>query len=102
MLYFRSCPRCRGDMQLVEDHRDRSLSCLQCGFERDVPGQRAFALTYAAVNADRLHSQQQDGFPAQGALLQRQSPSQDCLSSFGRLSANGLGPSSALGTTGGR
>ena len=32
MLHPKACPRCSGDLSLVEDIGDSYLSCLQCGF----------------------------------------------------------------------
>ena len=37
MIYFKACPRCRGDMILGNDHYGRYMECLQCGYEADVP-----------------------------------------------------------------
>jgi DNA-directed RNA polymerase subunit M/transcription elongation factor TFIIS len=36
MIKFKSCPRCRGDLYLGEDIFGKYLSCLQCGYLRDV------------------------------------------------------------------
>ena len=36
MIYFKSCPRCRGDVCLTIDIFGKYLSCLQCGFLRDI------------------------------------------------------------------
>ena len=33
MILLKSCPRCRGDLLLEEDHYGRYYSCLQCGLE---------------------------------------------------------------------
>jgi len=32
MLYLKACPRCQGDVQLVNDVDGPFLGCLQCGF----------------------------------------------------------------------
>ena len=32
MLYLKACPRCRGDINFVNDTYGPSLQCLQCGF----------------------------------------------------------------------
>ncbi len=32
MLYLKACPRCRGDVQFVNDIDGPFLGCLQCGF----------------------------------------------------------------------
>ena len=36
MIQFKVCPRCQGDLYLKEDIFGRYLSCLQCGYLRDV------------------------------------------------------------------
>ena len=36
MMLLRACPRCRGDLSLDSDIYGRYVSCLQCGFVRDV------------------------------------------------------------------
>lgn len=32
MLHPKACPRCSGDLSLVQDIGDTYFSCLQCGF----------------------------------------------------------------------
>ena len=36
MMLLRACPRCHGDLSLDSDIYGKYLSCLQCGFVRDV------------------------------------------------------------------
>lgn len=36
MIYFKACPKCKGDIQLQNDGTGDALHCLQCGFERAV------------------------------------------------------------------
>ena len=36
MIEFKVCPKCRGDLYLREDIFGKYLSCLQCGYLRDV------------------------------------------------------------------
>jgi len=36
LIKFKVCPRCRGDLYLGEDVFGRYLSCLQCGYLKDV------------------------------------------------------------------
>lgn len=36
MIYFKTCPRCQGDMVLSGDQYGRYMECLQCGYEREV------------------------------------------------------------------
>ena len=38
MIYFKACPRCRGDMTLIGDHYGWFKECLMCGYEADVEG----------------------------------------------------------------
>ncbi len=40
MLLLKGCPRCHGDMLLVTYMDDRSTSCLQCGYSRELRGAR--------------------------------------------------------------
>ncbi len=37
MLYFKSCPRCKGDVNVDSDSYGTYARCLQCGFARDLP-----------------------------------------------------------------
>ncbi len=37
MLLLKTCPRCRGDLQEKSDVNGRFLSCVQCGFMKDLP-----------------------------------------------------------------
>lgn len=32
MLHSKACPRCSGDLALVQDVGDTYLSCVQCGY----------------------------------------------------------------------
>ena len=36
MIKFKFCPRCRGDLYLTEDIFGKYLSCLQCGYLKDL------------------------------------------------------------------
>ena len=36
MVGFKACPRCHGDIVVHIDVSGRYMSCLQCGFQRDV------------------------------------------------------------------
>jgi Zn-finger nucleic acid-binding protein len=35
-IFFKSCPRCRGDLFLDRDKFGSYIQCLQCGFLRDL------------------------------------------------------------------
>ena len=37
MIKFKFCPKCRGDLYLAEDIFGKYLSCLQCGYLKDLP-----------------------------------------------------------------
>ena len=36
MIKFKECPRCQGDLYLAEDVFGRYVSCMQCGYLRDL------------------------------------------------------------------
>ncbi|MFH1646914.1 MAG: hypothetical protein ABID71_04380 [Chloroflexota bacterium] len=36
MWRLKSCPRCRGDMQIDHDHRGWYEWCLQCGYQHEL------------------------------------------------------------------
>jgi hypothetical protein len=36
MLVLKGCPRCRGDLLLTRFYDDHTLSCLQCGYLRNL------------------------------------------------------------------
>ena len=37
MMYLKECPKCQGDLYLGEDIHGQYLSCIQCGYLRDLP-----------------------------------------------------------------
>ena len=36
MMYFKACPKCRGDMYITEDIYGLFRECIQCGLIQDV------------------------------------------------------------------
>ena len=36
MVYLKSCPKCLGDLTMGHDAYGTFISCLQCGFMRDI------------------------------------------------------------------
>ncbi len=36
VLKFKSCPRCKGDVLVDQDHHGWYEQCLQCGYQRDL------------------------------------------------------------------
>jgi DNA-directed RNA polymerase subunit M/transcription elongation factor TFIIS len=39
MIRFKACPKCRGDIHVAEDIHGKYLSCLQCGYLKDLPNE---------------------------------------------------------------
>jgi hypothetical protein len=35
MIYYKACPKCKGDVELIIDSFGKSLECLQCSFTVD-------------------------------------------------------------------
>ena len=38
MIFFKACPRCKGDLYEDKDKYGKFLSCLQCGYLKDLVG----------------------------------------------------------------
>ncbi len=38
MIRFKICPRCRGDLYQTQDIFGKFLSCMQCGYLKDIEG----------------------------------------------------------------
>ena len=49
MIYFKACPRCKGDMTLTGDHYGWFKECLMCGYEADVEGDAGTVMTAKLV-----------------------------------------------------
>ena len=49
MIYFNVCPKCHGDLTLNQDGYGSFVSCLQCGFMRDIDVKPAGATTPAVT-----------------------------------------------------
>ena len=52
MLNFKSCPRCRGDVNVDRDWYGEYESCLQCGWSKDTSGQPMSS--YSKLSIDKL------------------------------------------------
>jgi len=39
MMILKGCPRCKGDVYLRKDIEGPYLSCMQCGYMKDVDGE---------------------------------------------------------------
>ena len=54
MVYLKSCPKCLGDLTVSQDGYGAFISCLQCGFMKDLAvkaGSRAATPLAAATAA---------------------------------------------------
>ena len=53
MIHFKVCPRCHGDLYLTQDSFGEYVSCLQCGYLKDVeePGSQTPEYGREAVGA---------------------------------------------------
>ena len=51
MIYFNACPKCHGDLTMNQDGYGAFVSCLQCGFMRDIDAKPASAKTRAVSRA---------------------------------------------------
>ena len=54
MVYLKSCPKCLGDLTVAQDGYGTFISCLQCGFMKDMEvkgASRPAAPSTAAVAA---------------------------------------------------
>ena len=50
MIYFKSCPKCHGDLTTGRDAYGGFISCLQCGFLRDIEAKAgASTVTHATA-----------------------------------------------------
>ena len=48
MFWFKLCPRCSGDLFEDRDHYGKLITCMQCGFTRDVPNSEGGVLVISA------------------------------------------------------
>ena len=53
MFWFKSCPRCSGDLYADNDQYGPYITCAQCGFSKDLPqaGEERFVITAEPVPA---------------------------------------------------
>ena len=53
MFWFKLCPRCTGDLFEDRDQYGSFVTCMQCGFHKDVPAEQQgpFAITADPVPA---------------------------------------------------
>ncbi|MCH8801230.1 MAG: hypothetical protein IH963_10005 [Chloroflexi bacterium] len=55
MMYLKECPKCHGDLVAGGDRYGEYLSCIQCGYMRDVPAEalRKPALEVFVIDAPK-------------------------------------------------
>ena len=53
MMYLKQCPKCHGDLYLGEDIHGRYVSCIQCGYLRDLPVAQAPARETFVIDAPK-------------------------------------------------
>jgi len=51
VIKFKGCPKCRGDLYLGEDLFGHYLSCLQCGYLKDVTTEEEAAVMLTLATA---------------------------------------------------
>ena len=44
MMYLRECPKCNGDLNAEEDIHGKYVSCMQCGYLKDVSSEDSHTL----------------------------------------------------------
>jgi DNA-directed RNA polymerase subunit M/transcription elongation factor TFIIS len=49
MIYFKACPKCRGDMLPERDFSGEYRHCLQCGLLEDITPAPATAVAQASI-----------------------------------------------------
>ena len=54
MLYFKACPKCRGDVEPNSDMYGAYLKCFQCGFNKDLSPEMATRLELDRSGAPQL------------------------------------------------
>ena len=49
---MKECPKCHGDLLVKEDVHGQYVSCIQCGFLRDLPQEVAEATAWETIVID--------------------------------------------------
>jgi len=62
MMLFKRCPRCRGDLYVNSDGFGKYVSCLQCGYLKDIPADTTQS-TEVPVTVGPGGSAQREGNP---------------------------------------
>ena len=44
MMYLMECQKCHGDLNAGEDIHGKYVSCMQCGYQKDVPSEDSYPL----------------------------------------------------------
>ena len=57
MIYFNACPKCHGDLTMNQDGYGAFVSCIQCGFMRDIDVKPSATKTPAVSRAWRAEEE---------------------------------------------
>lgn len=60
MIFFNACPKCRGDLTIGQDSYGSFVSCLQCGFMRDIESKPAAAKVAAAGRRPGWYAEEEE------------------------------------------
>lgn len=60
VFYLKSCPRCKGDLLLDNDFAGYYLSCMQCGFLKDIKI-KTFNIEQIKSHSEKSPNKQKDG-----------------------------------------
>lgn len=63
MVYLKSCPKCLGDLTVAQDGYGTFISCLQCGFMKDLEVKGASQAAGAATVGASAWSREKDALP---------------------------------------
>ena len=63
MVYLKSCPKCLGDLTVSQDGYGTFISCLQCGFMRDLAVRATTTAGSRAVVKDASLFAEEDRLP---------------------------------------
>ena len=61
MVFYRSCPKCRGDMHIREDVYGDFRECIQCGLLQDIAEQTGSQLVGSATGSVDTSASPQGG-----------------------------------------
>ena len=63
MVYLKSCPKCLGDLTVAQDGYGTFISCLQCGFMKDLEVRGASRTATSPAAAAAAWQREQEALP---------------------------------------